>query len=206
MKFKTFLVLIFISFITFMIYFITKDKKIYYVNFMDTKIESKLYNDYLKEDIESKDKLEFYQSYYKDDYRTTDLIRDIENNIKIEEKNIQNLLIKADILTVMIGNNELKYKIDNTKIHELFDYSDSLLSDIEDLFELLRKFCKEKIIFIGFSNTSSNEYDELYSYINLKLEDLCKEYDIIFIDSNNTFDEQENVNIYKKIIKNVDIK
>ena len=63
----------------------------------------------------------------------------------------------------------------------------------------------KKIFFIGFSNSKGEEYDELYSYINLKLEDLCKDYDILFISSDNSFDSNENVKIYKKISKNIDI-
>lgn len=205
MKFKTFISLIMIILVIFMIYIFTRDNKIYYVNFMDTNIEDKMYMDYLKEEIESKNKLEYYDSYYTKDYRTTDFIRDINDNIKINNKNIQNLLIKADIITIMIGNNELRYKIKRTEMTELYDYSDSLLNDIENLFKLIRKYCKEKIFFIGFYNDDSEEYDELYSYINLKLEDLCNEYNIVFIDSNSTFDNIQNINIYKKISKNITI-
>lgn len=203
MKFKTFISLIIIVLAIFIIYIFTRDNKIYYINFMDTNIEDKMYMDYLKEEIEAKGKLEYYDSYYTRDYRTTDFIRDINDNIKINNKNIQNLLIKADVITIMIGNNELHYKIKQTEMIELYDYSDSLLNDIENLFKLIRKYCKEKIFFIGFYNDDSEEYDELYSYINLKLEDLCNEYNIVFIDSNNVFDNNQNINIYKKISKNV---
>lgn len=205
MKFKTFISLIIIVLAIFIIYIFTRDNKIYYINFMDTNIEDKMYMDYLKEEIEAKGKLEYYDSYYTRDYRTTDFIRDINDNIKINNKNIQNLLIKADVITIMIGNNELHYKIKQTEMIELYDYSDSLLNDIENLFKLIRKYCKEKIFFIGFYNDDSEEYDELYSYINLKLEDLCNEYNIVFIDSNNVFDNNQNINIYKKISKNVSI-
>lgn len=203
MKFKTFISLIIIVLAIFIIYIFTRDNKIYYINFMDTNIEDKMYMDYLKEEIEAKGKLEYYDSYYTRDYRTTDFIRDINDNIKINNKNIQNLLIKADVITIMIGNNELHYKIKQTEMIELYDYSDSLLNDIENLFKLIRKYCKEKIFFIGFYNDDSEKYDELYSYINLKLEDLCNEYNIVFIDSNNVFDNNQNINIYKKISKNV---
>ena len=140
MKLRTFLALIIIILLVFIIYIFTKDNKIYYVNFMDTKISEKTYNEYLKEEISLNKKLEFYKTYYKDDYRITDFIRDITDNIKIDDKNIQNLLIKADILTIMIGNNELTYKISTTNMNDLFDYSDSLLKDCEELLKILRKY------------------------------------------------------------------
>jgi len=205
MKLRTLLVLILIILMVFIIYIFTKDNQIYYVNFIDTEISDKTYNEYLKEEINNNKKLEYYQSYYKNDYRITDLIRDIKDNIKIEEKNIQNLLIKADVLTIMIGNNELKYKISNTNMNDLFDYSDSLLKDCDELLEILRKYCKEKIFVIGLSNDSGSEYDKLYNYINIRLEDLCKKYNIEFIGDSEQFNGSKNVKIYKKIEKNIDM-
>ncbi|MBD9085708.1 hypothetical protein EGP64_03460, partial [bacterium] len=143
MKLKTIITLIIIIFLVFIIYCFNLDKKIYYVNISDLEFKKVTsYNELLSQRLEKDNRLEKYINNFTDkDYRVTDLIRDIETNktIKIKEKEqtIQNALIKSDILTIKMGDNELNYKIDNSEINELFEYSDTLLSDLQQLFELL---------------------------------------------------------------------
>ncbi len=198
MKYRILISLILIIFLVFIIYISNIDNKIYYFNVIDNKYEFETYNELLQSDIND---LERYVNYESDNqYRITDLIRDINDNIKINDKTIQNILIKADITTIRIGNNELNYKISNTNMNELFDYSDELLEDLEKLIKLIRKYSKEKIALIGYFN-NNEYYTELYSYINVRAKDICDKYNIIFIETNNQFNIDENVNIYEKIKK-----
>ena len=147
MKYRILISLILIIFLVFIIYISNIDNKIYYFNLIDNKYEFKTYNELLQSDIND---LERYVNYESDNqYRITDLIRDINDNIKITDKTIQNILIKADITTIRIGNNELNYKISNINMNELFDYFDELLEDLEKLIKLIRKYSKEKIALIG---------------------------------------------------------
>ena len=175
MKLKTIFTLIIIIFLVFIIYCFNLDKKIYYVNISDLEFKKVTsYNELLSQRLEKDNRLEKYINNFTDkDYRVTDLIRDIETNktIKIKEKEqtIQNALIKSDTLTIKMGDNELNYKIDNSEINELFEYSDTLLSDLQKLFELLRKYSKENIYFIGYYNNHSDYYKEIYDYLNLKI-------------------------------------
>ncbi len=210
MKLKTIITLIIIIFLVFIIYCFNLDKKIYYVNISDLEFKKVTsYNELLSQRLEKDNRLEKYINNFTDkDYRVTDLIRDIETNktIKIKEKEqtIQNALIKSDILTIKMGDNELNYKIDNSEINELFEYSDTLLSDLQQLFELLRKYSKENIYFIGYYNNHSDYYKEIYDYLNLKIEDMCEDYEITFIESEDLSVEASNQKIYKTIEKSIE--
>lgn len=197
MKVKVVLALFLIVVLIFLIYTFNIKNDIFYFNVMDKKYDYDTYNVLLNENL---DNVQKYISYEQDDYRVTDLIRDISDNIIVNNRKIQNILIKADIITLMIGNNELNYKIKNIDMTELFEYSNSLLEDLDDLFRLVRKYSKEKIFFIGFYN-SNEYYEELYRYLNLRIKDMCDSYNIVYIDRLMDFSSEENVNIYKKIIK-----
>lgn len=197
MKVKVVLTLFLIVVLIFLIYTFNIKNDIFYFNVMDKKYDYDTYNVLLNENL---DNVQKYISYEQDDYRLTDLIRDINDNIIVNNRKIQNILIKADIITLMIGNNELNYKIKNIDMTELFEYSNSLLEDLDDLFKLVRKYSKEKIFFIGFYN-SNEYYEELYRYLNLRIKDMCDSYNIVYIDRLMDFSSEENVNIYKKIIK-----
>lgn len=198
MKLKVLLALIVIVLSIFIIYRINIDNKIYYFNIMDKSYDFETYNELVNKNIKNKER---YINHIVNDYRTTDLIRNINDNIEIDGKKIQNILVKADIITIMIGNNELVYKINSSDMTELFEYTNSLINDIDELFKLMRKFCKEKIFFIGFYN-NNDYYTEIYTYLNLRIKDLCMDYNIEYIDRNGFFNEIENVNIYEKIKKN----
>ena len=181
MKFKKIFGLLIIILLIFIIYIFNIDKKVYYVNISDDKT---IYNVYVKKELEKNSKLEKYVNIKDQDYRVTDLINDINNNkvINNNDQTIQNVLIKADILTLKIGNNELDYKANTKDINELFEYSDDLLNDIEKLFKIIRLYDKEEIYFLSFHNDKNEYYNEIYSYLNLKIKDLCDEYDINLID------------------------
>lgn len=197
MKVKVVFALFLIVVLIFLIYTFNIKNDIFYFNIMDKKYYYNTYNVLLNDNLNNVQK---YISYEQDDYRVTDLIRDINDNIIVNNRKIQNILIKADIITLMVGNNELNYKIKNIDMMELFEYSNSLFDDLDDLFKLIRKYSKEKIFFIGFYN-SDEYYEELYRYLNLRIKDMCSNYNIVYIDRLMDFNSEENVNIYKKIVK-----
>ena len=199
MRFRVFISVLIISLSIFIIYNLNIDNKVYYFNIMDKEYNYDTYNVLLNKNIKNK---ETYINHVEYDYRTTDLIRNIKDNIEINDKKIQNILIKADVITLMIGNNELIYKSNTSDMTELFEYSNSLIEDLDELFELIRKYCKEKIFFIGFYNNNDN-YTELYTYLNLRIKDLCSDYNIEYINRSGIFNKQENVNIYNKIYQKV---
>lgn len=199
---KKIFLIISIFIIVFIIYFLNTDNKIYYLNIIDNRYNFKTYNNLIYNNL---NKLERYVNFEKhNDYRITDLVRDINDNIRIDNKSIQNILIKADLITLKIGESELNYKKSTKNINELFDYCDQLLGDLEKLLVDLRKYSKEKIVMIGFYNDNIY-YEEIYKYLNLKIEDMCNNKNITFIDVKGKFNEQENVDIYEKILKKVNL-
>lgn len=209
MKLKKILFIIFIVVFVLVVSFLFVDNKIYYLNL--NTIYSNDYSIYYKNYLEENNNLEYYNnSFTVENYRITDLIRDIKDNKEItienKKKTIQNAIIKADIITVWIGMNEINYKINNTNINELYDYCDTILIDLEELFLMLRKLSKEKIVFINFYNPSDDKYDEIINYLNYKMKSIALEYKIDILDISNIINkkitQQNNIeiaNILKEI-------
>ncbi len=183
MKYKIIIFLILMFLMIFLIYVFNQDKEIYYVNIDTTKNNN--YQKTIKKYYQAEKKLEKYiNEFSKQDYRTTDLIRDIKDNKKINNQTIQNALIKSDLLILNVGINDINYKIGNTNKEELYQFTDQVLLDIEDLFKLIRIYSKEKVYFIGFKNTNGISYNEYYLYTNKRLKSICNQYKITFIDIN----------------------
>ena len=198
MKLKGLLILLLISFIIFIIYRFNIDNKIYYINITDSDIT---YNKEIKNYLNKNKKLEKYINYKDLNYRITDLINEINDNkeIRINGKKftLQNSLIKADLLTVKIGSNEIKYKIKDKDLTGLYNYIDEYLNDLDKLFKLLRKYDKETIIYINTVNNQNEYIDEIIEYLNLKVEELCNDYKIEYMELNNRND----IKIKEKVLK-----
>lgn len=186
MKKIIFTILVFL--ITFLIYFFNRSEKTYYLSLGDyltyginnfNKVNNN-YSDNIKQYY--KENLDNYVNYSTyDDYRVMDLINDINYNKVVEynkkEYKIQNLLIKANLITLSIGMNDLIYK-SNFNI-DLYEYTDELLKDIEKLLVLIRKYNKDDIYLLSFYNVIGN--DSLIEYANKRLELICKKNKIKFV-------------------------
>lgn len=186
---KRIILMIIIFLIVFLIYYFNADKKTYYVSIGDylsygIDNSEKLgngYSDIIKSNY--KNNLKNYVNYSStDDYRVMDLINDINYNKEIKYNNkeykIQNLLIKANIITLSIGMNDLIYKKNLD-----YDYVDSLLGDIDELLKLIRKYNKDDIYLLGFYDAINNV--ELIDYTNNKLKKICEKNKVKFIDITN---------------------
>ena len=195
------------------IFFITRDNKIYYLSLGDSlaagqtpyKTIDLSYSDYVSEYLKDKNKLKFYtKKFAKSGYRSFDLLNDLKNNKKIKigkkEITIKHALIKADLVTLSIGSNDLFYKLnigeefDLDKYDDIYKYVDESFVDINKLLYELRKSCKEQIMVLGFYNPLSNysstyalEIEPIIKYANEKMEDLTSKYDMTFIDLHDTF-------------------
>ena len=195
------------------IFVITKDKKIYYLSLGDSLAVGQTpnheirqsYGDYIKKEIEKNKKLEFYTKGFANEvYRSIDLLNDLKNNKKItmngKELPIKHALIKADVVTVSIGMNDLMYKINVANEFDLdgsdniYSYIDDVLIDIDRLLYELRKSCKEQIIvlgyynpFINYSSSLSVQIEPLIVYANSKLKNLVNKYDMVFVDLHDLF-------------------
>lgn len=195
---KKILTFIIVLLSVFLIYLGFKDKKIYYLSLGDSLSLGKNpynildygYSEYIKDYLREKGLLETYvDGLNREDKRIIDIISDIKNNKKIlvdnKEKNFQHVLIKSDLITLSIGSNDLLsniklgYDFNNIDLYNKFD---QLLLDYEDLFKLLREYCKEQIILIGlYNSTNYRELDEFFNYTDIKLNELSIKYNIQFI-------------------------
>ena len=212
MKLKTALVLALILFIVFVIYLSHIDKKVYYVALGDYQalgltnegIITYGYTDYLKDSLKKENKLETYIiGYAKDNARITDIIHDIEQNKKIQindkTQTLKNALIKADLVTLSVGMNDLFYKIgvnpdlQTLNYNEVYYHVDEMMEDLEQLFELLREYCKEDIIMTGFYNPidiSNEKLNEILVYVNTRLEETADMYQISILSINSFFEDR----------------
>lgn len=200
MKLKKLFVLIVLLLAVFLIYLTTMDKKVYYLALGDSIAlgngqtnYSKILVDYLNE----LDLLEEYRSeFMEDDLRITDLIRNIEDNKKVEvdgkEKTIKNALIKADLVTIAIGNEELFYKMKTESKNVLYDYIDEMMCDMETLLKLMREYCKEDIFVLGYMNPTTNSSNEYIKYANQKLEVLTQKYEVEYVNLELLKNDREN--------------
>lgn len=190
----------------FFIYLTTIDKKVYYLALGDSiaagvtanATDTYGYSDYIKTYLENRDLLETYiDDFAVSGYRSIDLKRDIIDNkkITINDKNItlKNALIKADLITLSIGANDFFYYL-NANYNDVYDHINDSLNDVESLFKLMREYCKEDIIVIGYytpfqEHAKLEIMDTVIKFANKKLEELCIEYKMQFVDVFDLFKE-----------------
>ncbi len=194
------------------IYNLTIDNELFYLSIGDGiakgitdegNVSVYNYTDSIKNYLTSKNKLKgFNNSFVDKDYRITDLLRIIKYKEEIVVNNdhvsINELLKKADIVTISLGMNELYYKIlvDNNNI---YSYIDGMLSDMELLLKEVDRYNHKKVIVLGYYNTTNNNND-IFNYVNYKLKNIVEKRGFEFIDidkiinNNNYF--TNNTNFY----------
>lgn len=220
---KKILILGIIMLSIFLIYLTTIDKKVYYVSLGDeislgmTKegYYEKSYPLYIKEYLEKNNKLEtFIDDYSKQGYRITDLINDINNNKEIEETNktIKNVLIKADLVTISIGTNDILSKISNEQNLTKIDYKrlykniEEIVNDLDELLKITREYCKEDIILLGPNIKTENEnLQEIINYANEKFNEVSVKYNIEYIKTDEIIKEKiyPTIEEYKRLSEQI---
>ena len=114
-------------------------------------------------------------------------------------------MTNADIVTLSIGLNDLLYKLSLSDLsiilgdkQKLNQYINDVLLDIEKLIILMRKYCKEDIILIGYYNplwikniNYANETEFIFLDINKRMKDLAKKYDLYYVDIYQMFKENK---------------
>ena len=195
------------------IYNLTIDNELYYLSIGDGiakgitnegNVSVYNYADSIKDYLTSKNKLKgFNNSFVDKDYRITDLLRIIkykeETVVNNDHISINELLKKADIVTISLGMNEFYYKIlvDNNNI---YSYIDGMLNDMELLLKEVDRYNHKKVIVLGYYNTTNNNKD-IFNYVNYKLKNIVNKRGFEFIDldkiiNNNANYFTNNTNFY----------
>ena len=97
----------------------------------------------------------------------------LEKFVEYKNKNytLDNALIKADVIIISIGNNDLKYCEESCS----YQYIDEVIGDLNKLFNHIRKYSKEKIYIYPLKVINNIE---LNKYMNKKFNHLIKKYQI----------------------------
>ena len=178
----------------FLIYLCNLDRKVYYlaINSFETG-STEVYTEYVKNYLKEKDVLEVYvDDYSKENLTTTDLQTEINSNKKIikndTEITLKNALIKADLVTLSFSGNDVINRISSSKV---YDYIDELGKDLDDLLKLIREYCKEDIILVGYYDPIlTNNSAEVFKYLNKKYSEICEDNNVNYIDLTNSFENQ----------------
>lgn len=200
---KKYIILGLIIILPILIYLINIEHKIYYLGLGDSLAlgqnpyhqPGEGYNDYVRTYLEQHNLLEFYsKDYAVSDYRIVDLIRDINDNKKIRcggtVVTIKNALTRADLVTVMIGYNDLLYKLNPTLFETyergtLTNYINEVMADYQELIILLKKYCKEDIIILNYYLPPwviNKEIVGAFNEVNYKLKGLAQKHQLYYLD------------------------
>ena len=95
------------------------------------------------------------------------------------DKNIQNILIKSDLVIIEIGIDEL---YNSLNVNNKYGYLDEMINKMEELISTIRKYCKEKIVLVGYYNIGGLDNLKYVNYVNDKYKDISTKYNIMYID------------------------
>lgn len=193
----------------FIIYLTTIDKKVYYLTLGDelsvSTDEIVSFSDKVVRYLSDNEKLEiFVNDFSKDNYNINDVIDDIKENKKVNYENksisIKNALIKADLLTISIGMNDITSKINIKNINLSNNYSflyneiDEVVIELDEMLKLIRIYCKEDIVLLGLYypfNIQNQELVNIFLYGNNKFKEVADKYNVRYIDIYNIFLEND---------------
>ena len=116
---------------------------------------------------------------------------------------MKNALIKADLVTLNINYTDIYDRLSFNINDDVYNYIDDLSYDLEKMFELMRQYCKEDIVFVGAYNPYlKKEADDALEYLKNKYKNICLEYDVIYVDISdiNVLNEEALEKIGNKVI------
>ena len=146
------------------------------------KVAGPSFNDYLKDKLEKKGKINEFNNEFSQYYLTIHELNEyIEDNQlgKYTRTPIKQVIAKADILTISIGLDELVIKSLNERIDDYI--KNDFLLEYKILLSSIREFYDKKIIILGlYSAYQLNKSDVLE--INSKLNLLAGNYNCIYYD------------------------
>ena len=188
-KHKLILIVLFSIFLTYIIYFSLNENNVYLVVLGDGissgetpyNIDGISYNDYLEEYFHSKRILKKYNhTYAYKNYKLEELLNDLKSNIinKNDNLTIQQIIHKADLITISIGEEELvKLSITNDLSK---DKLNEFISEFDDLIYMLKDLTEAKIYIIGFYENNYLDKSNVI-ILNSELANIALKYECSFI-------------------------
>ena len=149
------------------------------------------YNDYIKDEFKNINQLYNYNNIFtKKDLTVAELIRMINNNesnkLNNETITIQQAIAEANVITVAIGLDELaNHSLNNTLNKRVIN---SYFSELNVLFQQLRKYNREKIIVVGLYK--AYELEDIDS-INKEIKKVANKNECEFIDISKVVQNEE---------------
>ncbi len=198
----------------FVIYINSVDNKLNYISLGDSlaagqnpyKQITTGYSDYVKEYLKKNDLLDDYNKDFAiSGQQTKDLIIDIENNKKITIANktiaIQQVLKKADIITLSIGSNDIFMELgfidmsfNLEKINDGYEIIDKVGEKLDKLLKLIKRYNNNDIFLIGYYNPLTSlstlyvsKLEPLFIYLNNSYREIAKNNNIEYIEIYNGF-------------------
>ena len=207
---KKILCLLIICLLVYTIYYFNHTDKITYISIGDSLsvgIDSNGntnygYSNYLANYLKDKDLLKSYNNYFSTSgTRIIDLKNKLEKNWTIKKDgkslSLKKCLREAELVTLSVGMDDIlteltlsTVSVENLSNKEITTIVDKTVNELDSLFKELRKYAKKDIIFIGFYNPLEEETltaERLYTYLITKTKNLCKTYDIEYLDIYNLF-------------------
>ncbi len=188
-KYKVIIIILVSTLLTYFIYFFNKENKLNIVAIGDGvasgetfyNIDGISFNDYLKEYFESKHLLKNYNnSYAIKNLEIKDLIDDLKSNIKLKEDklSINQIIHKADIITIAIGEEELvKKEITNDLNKESIN---EFIQEYDNLLYMLKEITEANIVVVGLYENSHLDKSNVI-ILNSELANVAIKYNVIFI-------------------------
>lgn len=137
----------------------------------------------------------YNNQYINKDYRLIDLINIIKYNEEQEidgkKISIHRLMKTTDILIISIGMNDIYYKLnDDTK--NIYTYINDMVNNMEILLEEINKYNYQKVIILGYYNTT-NKHNDLFTYLNYKMKRITNKYHYQYLELNNIIKNNSNL-------------
>lgn len=196
-KYKKYIALLLIVVTIFGIYHFFKTDKINYIALGDSLAQGMnpygevgySYTDYFSDYLKENNQLSYYtKKYTKSSYTTVDLKDELVSNNLLKKD-----LRESDLVTVSIGANDLlnSINIKTLNINDILNLKsvvDEIIPNLDTCLKEIRKYAKEDMIIIGYYNpipflfnTSGNDLDTLFAYIDEEYRKLSDKYDCKYI-------------------------
>jgi len=188
-KYKLIIIILISAMFTYLIYFFNKEDRLRIVALGDGvasgetpyEIDGISYNDYIKEYFENKKILKYFNNKYAyKNYKINELINDLKSNDlkETEDLYIKQMLHKADLITIGIGEEEL-VKLSMTNDLDI-KYLQKIIAEYDDLMYILKDITEAKIVLIGFYENKYLDKSDVI-ILNSELSNLAIKYNAIFI-------------------------